>query len=159
MLRLKSHSLFAMAIVAIMAIAACGEIFGTQDNYLKATIGGEVKEWNGALVNALEVDTINGVLIQAIKTSGLSNLEQINLGLANFDGAGTYTIDLESSNLGTYSYTGTDSTYKSITSSGSIMVSTYENSIMEGTFTLTLVDDQKNSIAVENGSFKVKVVN
>ncbi|MGB0429842.1 MAG: hypothetical protein ACPGLV_05165 [Bacteroidia bacterium] len=158
MFKFNSSNLFAFALIAMLAVTACGEIFDTGDNFVKANIGGDEKEWTGVLVNAINVDTINGVLIEAIKTVNVSNIEQLTLGLADFDGAGTYVIDLESSNLGTYSYTGTDSTFQSITSSGTIEVTNYEDNILEGTFTLNLVDLDQNNIDVKDGSFKVKVI-
>jgi len=153
------HSLFtASAFAILLTLNACGDIFGLGENFLKAEFNGEVKEWNGAMVTALEVDTFNGVLIQAIKNTDLSNIETLIIALDGFDGEGTYTIDLISSTLATYTVAGTASTNQSISTGGSITVTSFENSVIEGEFSMSLKTLDENTIDVTNGSFQAKLI-
>lgn len=155
------HSLFtASAFAILITLNACGDIFGLGENFIKADFDGELKEWNGAMVTALEVDTFNGIIIQGIKTTNLSDIEQISMALAGFDGVGTYTNgSVESSQLVSYSVASTDTTFRSISINGEVVVTSYENSVIEGTFEFTLNNMvSKEATEVKNGSFQAKLI-
>jgi hypothetical protein len=158
-MKLFKHSLLgASAFALLLTLNACGDIFGLGESFLKAEFDGELKEWNGAMVTALKVDTFDGVLIQAIKTENVSNIETIVMALDEFDGEGTYNIDLISSTLVTYSLAGTSSTNTALSTGGVITVNSYKNSVIEGEFSFSLKTMDENTIEVKNGSFQAKLI-
>ncbi|MFY0675232.1 MAG: hypothetical protein JXQ87_17690 [Bacteroidia bacterium] len=160
-MKLFRKSLLTASVFALLfALNACGDIFGFGENFLKAEFDGVEKEWNGAMVSALEVDTFNGVIIQGIKTTNLSDIEQISIALAGFDGEGTYTNgSMESSQLVSYTVASTDTTFRSLSINGEVSVTSYQNSVIEGTFEFTLRNMvSKEETEVKNGSFKAKLI-
>lgn len=148
----------AFAILSLsMLTYSCTEIFGDSDSFVTATINGEEKTWSGIEVNAIEIDTLDGIYVQAVTTNSFSSIEQMSFAIINFDGVGTYNLSIESPIYATYSITGSDNDFEALGNIGEIEVTDFENDVITGKIKFTLQTTDNTAYNLTNGSFKVKI--
>jgi hypothetical protein len=108
-----------------------------------------------------------GVRVMAI-SAGTVDSENIQMIIQNFDGVGTYELNL--ANIGTYSYLpdpnnpdpSTVVVYMAVngtTSGGEVNISSYTADRVKGTFSFTgyNIQDTSDTVSVTNGSFDMEV--
>ena len=148
------------AVLGLLSVLCFGACSDDEDPtyYVYATVDGEKVDWKGVQVNAVSVDTAGTMVIEALKTPGITNVQQLTLTLDNFDGENTYPVDLITKTLGAYVYKGTSSNTTGLSYWGGGIVTSYDGEIIEGTFDLTLkAGNEGSDIEITDGSFRAKV--
>ncbi|MEZ4858552.1 MAG: hypothetical protein R2781_07050 [Flavobacteriaceae bacterium] len=139
----------------------------------QAASGTMTAKVNGANFESLEgtvaaqESNSNGVRAIGI-SAGTVNSENLQMIIQNFDGVGTYELNIF--NIGTYSYLpdpnnpdpSTVVVYMAVngtTSGGEVNISSYSSDRVKGTFSFTgyNIEDNTDTVQVTNGSFDIAV--
>jgi len=153
------RNVFGIALIGIaLVMGSCflGE-FTTDDYFLKVSVDGTAKEWNGVGVAAVKVDSLDGIAITATKTENLSGIEVITMTIDGFDGEGEYNIDLITATGVSYIYKTTDNDVNALSSEGKITITKYKDEVVEGTFSCKMVTTDSKTVELTAGSFATKL--
>lgn len=174
---MKNLKLIALILMATATLFGCRKkgVGGAKDDtyYFKANVNGALKESRLSLTGEIGEGDVNdpslAVSIYGNFVSGQSGGEGLEMHIFQYTGLGTYILtpvsDHSRPNLGNGTYReATEPRQNYIFSSsldggtGKIIVTTFENNIISGTFEFKGVSPVGTSRTVTNGSFKVKLV-
>ena len=169
---MKTLKILSLFFFASLVLASCkkdddgGEDPQAASGTMTATVDGGSFESLEGTVMAQETNS-GGVRVMAV-SAGTVDSENLQMIIQNFDGVGTYELNL--ANIGTYSYLpdprNPDPTtvvvYMAVngtTSGGEINISSYTSDRVKGTFSFTgyNIQDNTDTVSVTSGSFDMEV--
>tara|TARA_R110002124_G_scaffold87407_1_gene225072 strand:+ start:101804 stop:102328 length:525 start_codon:yes stop_codon:yes gene_type:complete len=165
-----TKTMFATLVCVTLVFTGCkkdddgGMGSGLTEGNLTATVNGNNFQSLEGTTAAQETNS-GGVRVIAV-SAGTINSENLQMIVQNFDGVGTYPLNLL--NIGTYSYLPDPSnpdpnsvviysTVNGTGNAGEINISSYSSTNVQGTFSFTgyNINDPNDTSTVSNGSFNI----
>ncbi len=158
-MKLKYLLLMVMAVFGIFFASSCNKLLDEKDNSISANIDNKLHEWGGAAVTAHRVDTLERIIIQGLKPTGVSRTEQLSITIVDFFGVGNYSFQKNTSNVSSYTVSGIDTSFQIMNISGSVNVESFDEQYVSGTFNFIMRTTEFDTFKIENGKFSSIVAN